>query len=142
MSMLCAIGGHEAGPGEVYNSGYWFSRCRRCGRDMIRAGGAWEMVPQGHRVVWRSGSGSHSHSLPTDFAHVLPVLHANANLPAAQPRFASWSRMLARSGQAAPARPEAPEAEPAYPLLLVLATIVGAGIHCLLGFGGRRREYS
>ena len=26
MSLLCALGGHEAGPDEVYNGGYYYSR--------------------------------------------------------------------------------------------------------------------
>jgi hypothetical protein len=60
MSLLCALGGHEAGPGEVCNGGYYFARCRRCRRDMIRCGAAWRMVPDGHRVVWRSGRCQHS----------------------------------------------------------------------------------
>ncbi|HEY0411996.1 MAG TPA: hypothetical protein VGD66_02495 [Allosphingosinicella sp.] len=143
MSILCALGGHEAGAGEVYNCGYWFSRCRRCGRDMIRAGGTWEIVPRGHRVVWRTGRGHHS--IPTDFAHALPVLHPAANLPMVRPRFASWSRQMVASRQAAPAPAgaaeavEAAEAEPYYPPLLVLAAIVGTSLQWLLGGGGRRR---
>jgi hypothetical protein len=140
MSLLCAIGGHEAAAGEVYNSGYWFSRCRRCTRDMIRAGGSWEVVPQGHRVVWRSGSGSHS--IPTDFAHVLPVIHADANLPAVRPRFASWNRWMVGTGKATREKPDAPEAEPHFPLLLVVATIVGAGLQCLFSLRGRDESYS
>jgi hypothetical protein len=140
MSILCAIGGHEAAPGEVYNSGYWFSRCRRCTRDMIRAGGSWEVVPQGHRVVWRPGSGSHS--IPTDFAHVLPVLHPDANLPVVRPRFVSWTRAMVGTGRAAPAKPDAPEAEPHFPLLLVVATIVGAGLQCLFSLRRRNEGFS
>ena len=138
MSLLCAIGGHEAAAGEVYNSGYWFSHCRRCTRNMIRSGGSWEVVPQGHRVVWRPGAGSHS--IPTDFAHVLPVLHADANLPMVRPRFASWARWMVGTGKAQREKPDAPEAEPHFPLLLVVATIVGAGLQCL--FSLRRRDES
>jgi len=140
MSILCAIGGHEAADGEVYNSGYWFSRCRRCSCDMIRAGGAWETVPQGHRVVWRPGFGNHS--IPTDFAHVLPVIHPSANLPIVRPRFASWSRMMVGGGNAPEAKRDAPEAESHYPLLLIAATIVGAGLQCLLSLTRRNASFS
>jgi hypothetical protein len=140
MSILCAIGGHEAAAGEVYNSGYWFSRCRRCTRDMFRAGGTWEVVPQGHRVVWRPGSGSHS--IPTDFAHVLPVLHPTANLPMVRPRFASWNRAMTDGRKAEQAKSDAPEAEPHYPLLLIVATIVGAGLQCLFSLRGRSAGFS
>ena len=138
MSILCAIGGHEAAAGEVYNCGYWFSRCRRCRADMIRTGGSWEAVPQGHRVVWRSGRGDHS--IPTNFAHVLPVLHPSANLPMVRPRFASWSRQMVGRKRKASATPIAPAEveEPQYPRLLVLAAIVGAGLQLVLSFGARR----
>jgi hypothetical protein len=144
MSILCAFGGHEAGPEEVYNSGYWFSRCRRCRRDMIRSGGSWDVIPRGHRVVWRSGRGSHS--LATDFAHVLPVLHPAANLPMVRPRFASWSRQLAPSllpakrrsaGAAAEATDATGAQEPPYPLLMVAALVAGA-LQLVFGLSRRR----
>jgi len=144
MSILCAFGGHEAGSDEVYNSGYWFSRCRRCRRDMIRTGGSWDVIPRGHRVVWRSGRGSHS--LATDFAHVLPVLHPSANLPMVRPRFASWSRQLAASkppamrpsaGACAEAMEAAGAQEPPYPLLMVAALVAGA-LQLVLGLSRRR----
>ncbi|MFL6857489.1 MAG: hypothetical protein ACJ8EB_06215 [Allosphingosinicella sp.] len=139
MSLLCRIGGHEAASGETYNSGYWFSRCRRCRRDMLRAGGGWALVPPGHRVVWRAGAGDHS--LATDFGHVLPIVHPAANLPMVRPPFASWSRSLvgrrAAATAGAGAEPEAAEreAKAPYPMLLVLATIVGTGLQCLFGVG-------
>jgi hypothetical protein len=140
MSILCALGGHEAGQGEVYNSGYWFSRCRRCERDMICAGGSWDTVPRGHRVVWRSGRGSHS--LATDYAHVLPILHPAANLPMVRPSHASWSRQLTASSRPlAPGRARAvepPEAEePGYALLAMAALLAGA-LHLVLGLYPRR----
>ncbi len=143
MSLLCALGGHEAGAGEVYNGGYYFSRCRRCERDMIRSGGAWQMVPGGHRVVWRSGR--HRHSLEPDLARVLPVLHRDSNLPAVRPRFASWSRDMVRlrrpgrsGGQPAAAQATAEREEPQYPALLVLAALVGAGLQLIFSLGSGR----
>lgn len=137
MGLMCAIGGHEAAPREVYNCGYYFSRCRGCGRDMVRAGGSWSLVPDGHRVVWKAGR--QSHSIAPDFAHVLPVLLATPQLPAAKTPFLSWSRSVAprRARTAARSVPtvEAQASEPQYPVLLVLATIVGAGMQLLFGFG-------
>src|SRR3954471_18987697 len=139
MSLLCTLGGHEAGPGEVYNGGYYFSRCRRCRRDMIRCGAAWQMVPGGHRVVWRSGR--HQHSMEPDLAGVLPVLHRDSNLPAVRPPFASWSRDMvrlrrrARKGPAAAAALAVEREEPQYPQLLVLAALVGAGLQLLFSLG-------
>lgn len=143
MSILCAITGHEADRREVYNSGFHFSRCRRCGRDMIRAGGEWRMVPGGHRVAWKAGC--HSHSIEPDYGRVLPVLHDQANLPAVRSGFLSWCRQLKRNVAAraaidadqAAAEQEARVNEP-YPRLLVLVALVGAGLQLLMGFSGRR----
>ena len=141
MSLLCALGGHEAGDGEVYNGGYYFARCRRCRRDMIRSGAAWQMVPSGHRVVWRSGR--RQHSLEPDFAGVLPVLHRDSNLPAVRPRFASWSRDMVRTRRPAAAKAaaavlDAEVEEPQYPRLLVLAALVGAGLQLIFSLGSGR----
>jgi hypothetical protein len=53
MPITCLLGGHNAFPSSVRNQGFMFSRCRCCGRDMIRSRGAWKRVPKGLRVVWR-----------------------------------------------------------------------------------------
>jgi len=144
MSLLCALGGHEAGPDEVYNGGYYFARCRRCERDMIRCGAAWRMVPDGHRVVWRSGR--RQHSLEPDLSGVLPVLHREANLPAVRPPFASWSRDMVRLRRSPPAAAAAVAAavereEPQYPRLLVLAALVGAGLQLIFSLGSGRGSF-
>lgn len=142
MSLLCALGGHEAGRGEIYNGGYYFARCRRCERDMIRSGGAWQMVPSGHRVVWRSGR--HQHSVEPSFAGVLPVLHREANLPAVRPPFASWSRDMVQLGRspsaagAASAEALLEKEEPQYPRLLIIAALVGAGLQLIFSLGSGR----
>ena len=83
MSILCRLGWHEADRNEVYNSGYYFGSCARCRRDMIRFGGAWQLVPAGHRVVWRTGR--NYHSIEPDYGRYLPVLVAEARLPALRP---------------------------------------------------------
>ncbi|HEX2763249.1 MAG TPA: hypothetical protein VHM92_05315 [Allosphingosinicella sp.] len=141
MSLLCALGGHEAAPGEVYNGGYYFARCRRCGEDMIRSGAAWRMVPEGHRVVWRGGC--RRHSLEPDLSGALPVLHRDANLPAVRTPFASWSRDIVlgrrrkRRGQNATAAIVERE-EPQYPAFLVVAALVGAGLQLIFSLGSGR----
>jgi hypothetical protein len=138
MSILCTLGGHEAGAGEVYNGGYYFARCRRCRRDMIRCGAAWQIVPNGHRVVWKGGC--HQHSLEPDLAGALPVLHRDANLPAVRPPFASWSRDLVRGKvRPSPAKAAVVEREePQYPRLLVIAALVGAGLQLIFSLGSGR----
>jgi hypothetical protein len=141
MNLLCALGGHEAGPATVYNGGFHFGRCRRCRCDMIRRGAQWRLVPAGHRVVWKEGR--HAHSLEPVWAEVLPILHRGANLPAVRPPFASWCRQLIRTdrrrrrpcpsagaAEATEANPDAP-----YPVFLVVAALVGAGLQLLFGFG-------
>ena len=142
MSMRCIIAGHRAGPGEVYNSGFHFSRCGRCGRDMIRSSGDWRVVPGGHRVAWKSGR--NMHSIEPDYARVLPIAVAETKLPMVRPSFASWSRQIARlrsRTQELPASEakEAREKEP-YPRLVVLAALFAAGLQLVFGFGGRHRE--
>jgi hypothetical protein len=138
MSLLCALGGHEAGSGEVYNGGYYFARCRRCERDMIRSGASWQLVPSGHRVVWRSGR--HQHSIDPTFAGVLPVLHREANLPAVRPPFASWSRDMVhlRQTRGPSAAAVLEQEESHYPRLLVIAALVGAGLQLLFNLGSGR----
>ncbi|HEX8261441.1 MAG TPA: hypothetical protein VF547_01050 [Allosphingosinicella sp.] len=141
MSLLCALGGHEAGAREIYNGGYYFARCRRCERDMIRCGAAWQMVPSGHRVVWRTGR--HQHSLEPDLSGALPVLHREANLPAVRPPFASWSRDMVKLRRAPAAAASAAAAvvereEPHYPRLLVFAALVGAGLQLIFSLGSAR----
>lgn len=51
--LLCALEGHRAEPRGQWNRGYCFSRCARCGRDMIRLGSGQWQVPKGYRVVWK-----------------------------------------------------------------------------------------
>jgi hypothetical protein len=138
MSLSCALRGHEAGAGEVYNGGYYFARCRRCGLDMIRSGAAWQKVPSGHRVVWRRGR--NQHSVEPSFAGVLPILHRESNLPAVRPPFASWSRDIVRLRRppAATAAAVLEKEEPHYPRLLVIAALVGAGLHMIFGLGSGR----
>ena len=87
MKILCRLGWHEADRGEVYNEGYYFSSCIRCSRDMIRFGGAWQLIPTGHRVAWRTGR--FNHSIEPDFGRFLPVLVAESRLPALRTRQAS-----------------------------------------------------
>ena len=85
MKILCRLGWHEADRDEVYNEGFYFSTCFRCHRDMIRLGGAWRLVPAGHRVAWRKER--RSHSAEPDPVTFRPVLIAECRLP--EPRTAS-----------------------------------------------------
>jgi hypothetical protein len=60
MSLLCRIGLHAAADeSAIWNSGHFFSRCARCGRDLVRrhSGRRWHAPPRGMRVVWRAREG-------------------------------------------------------------------------------------
>jgi hypothetical protein len=51
--LLCRWGRHAPEPDGLWNAGYCFTRCRRCGRDMVRSAfGEWH-VPRDYRIVWR-----------------------------------------------------------------------------------------
>ena len=146
MKLSCAIGGHGARGGEVYNSGYYFSECRRCGTTLIRAAkGDWSPVPMGHRVVW--GPGPRSHSLEADYAGVLPIAQLDeASLPALRSPFVSWSRSLTRlrgpaaatANGATPAGAREESGDYDYPRLLLLGLVLGAGLRMLLSLTGGR----
>jgi len=136
MNVGCAIAGHTADPGHVYNSGYYFSACRRCGRHLVRsAHGEWGPVPRGHRVVWKAGRSSHS--LEADYAGVLPVaLEAPAPL---RPRRTTGRALIRTKPRRAAAAGlvgaiEDQSQDYQHPRLLLAAVIVGAGLKLLLGF--------
>ena len=142
-SLQCAMAGHAPDSNAVYNSGYYFGACRRCGLTLIRcASGSWRNVPTGHRVVWKSGR--HSHSLEADYSGVLPIVQETASLPALRSPYVSWSRALirfksSREGQASVAAViEEEEGDYRYPGLLLAAVLFGAGLKMLLGFASTR----
>ena len=53
MSLLCSIGKHETAPSNVWNGGFYFSRCRHCEADMIGQGQGFIPVPKRYQVVWK-----------------------------------------------------------------------------------------
>jgi len=54
MPLFCELGWHRPEPVARWNSGYYFTRCARCGEDLVRtAYGRWQ-VPHGYRVVWQA----------------------------------------------------------------------------------------
>jgi hypothetical protein len=51
-SLRCRLGWHAPLKGALWNQGYYFSRCGRCGVDLVRTTySGWE-APRGQRVVW------------------------------------------------------------------------------------------
>lgn len=52
MRIKCILGKHEAIPSDVWNNGFYFSRCKGCECEMIRRHKTWRVVPKKMRVVW------------------------------------------------------------------------------------------
>ena len=53
MPILCSLGFHRPSPDQVWNKGWYFTSCARCGTDLVRTGsGKWH-VPKGQKVVWK-----------------------------------------------------------------------------------------
>ena len=145
MSMLCFIQGHSPSEEQVWNRGYSFSKCRRCRCDLIRSDGEWDVVPRGHRVVWRSGP--HAHARPAGYVRNLPMLYRDSRGGVPAPWFGGWYRhvlALAGGGTAEGLSPPAlarddPERDPKqYPYLLALAAVAGAGLQLVLAGRSRR----
>lgn len=53
MSIFCLLAGHKAVASNIWNDGYYFSRCRNCDCELIGRWGEWRRVPRGYKVVWR-----------------------------------------------------------------------------------------
>ncbi len=72
MNALCALRVHRPVIPGIWNRGIQFSRCGRCGHDLVATNGSWERVPPRYRVVWKSGL---EHSL-AGFPETAPPLLA------------------------------------------------------------------
>ena len=56
MKLACRLGLHRPRRPSLWNAGYYFSRCARCRRDLVKTPwGRWR-VPRGFRVVWKTPS--------------------------------------------------------------------------------------
>jgi hypothetical protein len=79
VSPLCNMGWHRVSADVRWNSGYYFSRCQRCGRDLVRTiYGRWH-VPRGYRVVWQPAAPAGS--LPLGLDRRVPAKRRPSNLP-------------------------------------------------------------
>lgn len=54
MPLTCELGWHSPDPLARWNHGYYFSKCTRCGRDLVRTAYSGWKVPKGVRVVWQA----------------------------------------------------------------------------------------
>lgn len=62
LPLLCALGRHKTDGLARWNAGYYFAKCKRCRRDLVRtAFTRWE-IPKGFRIVWQSDAAHHAGS--------------------------------------------------------------------------------
>ena len=79
LNPLCNMGWHRVSADVRWNSGYYFSRCERCGRDLVRTiYGRWH-VPRGYRVVWQKAAPAGP--LPSSLDRRAPGRQRPSNLP-------------------------------------------------------------
>ena len=52
VSLLCSLGRHRPAALPRWNDGFYFTRCERCGQDLVRTAFTGWHVPEGYRVVW------------------------------------------------------------------------------------------
>ncbi|HEX4738639.1 MAG TPA: hypothetical protein VH331_13865 [Allosphingosinicella sp.] len=81
MDLLCRTGRHSrTSESPVWNNGYWFSTCERCGCDLIRRGGGrWRAPPKGLKVVWKPRDAAQ-----IDWNGLIATRPARAEAPAAE----------------------------------------------------------
>ena len=57
-SLACLLKKHQPAAGEIWNHGFFFSKCSGCGKQLVRRRcSRWEEVPKGFKVVWRARKG-------------------------------------------------------------------------------------
>lgn len=62
LPLLCELGWHRPRPLARWNNGYYFTKCSRCGCDLVRTTyGGWQ-EPQGFRVVWQAHAPANSNA--------------------------------------------------------------------------------
>ncbi|HEY0147489.1 MAG TPA: hypothetical protein VGB70_00645 [Allosphingosinicella sp.] len=139
MTIQCLIRGHKAdAAAEIYNCGYYFSRCACCGTDMIRSGRDWREVPRGHRVVWKTSAAWHS--VEPDFSNHLPILHRDSGPPDVPQRRKPFGKSLVPSRAASDPQVDADEApeEAGAPGSFLIALALAAGLNLLFALRPRR----
>jgi len=119
MSLICELGWHKGDRLAPWNNGYYFSKCRRCRRDIVKGStGGW-FAPKGFRVVWQGTAPEHRrHGVLAEERHphdvgALPPAAAAVTAAAATAAAAAKSEPPAPPPLPEEAMPEAPEAVPA-----------------------------
>jgi hypothetical protein len=90
LPLLCALGRHKTDLLVRWNDGYYFTRCRRCGLDLVRTAFSGWTAPKRYRVVWQAeppASIEQVRSAPQAEAETPPVATSalESQTPAASP---------------------------------------------------------
>lgn len=54
LPLLCALGRHKTDLLDRWSDGYYVTRCRRCGLDLVRTAFSGWTAPKRYRVVWKA----------------------------------------------------------------------------------------
>lgn len=86
MSLVCKVRRHSAASTVISNAGYNFTRCTRCGVDLLELHGVWSLAPKGFRIVWKVSSALPPLQLsdPTTEADRTLLIAANDSEPSSE----------------------------------------------------------
>lgn len=108
LPLLCALGRHKTDGLARWNAGYYFARCTRCRRDLVRTAFTRWQIPKGFRVVWQDESGS---TTPAPEPSRQPAPQGQVEFPIREDaRFVDAGPVLAEPAEAGP-EPVMAEAE-------------------------------
>lgn len=105
MSLVCIVRRHSAASNVISNAGHNFTRCTRCGADLLERDGVWALAPKGFRIVWKVSSASSPLPVtgsPTEADRALPTAandgepYSKSDCLGAQPEAASFIDRRAR----------------------------------------------
>ena len=98
MSVLCKIGAHRSEAQPVWNNGFYFSACARCGCDLVRGiQERWRAVPKGFKVVWRQRPPGYPDWSAISEPEASPLIKRLARKAPSDADQVGLSRMLGRS---------------------------------------------
>ncbi len=110
LPLLCALGHHKTDGLARWNAGYYFARCTRCRRDLVRTAFTRWQIPRGFRVVWQG----EPNGIPASLAQV--GSHPGSSAPVEFPirDDARFMRPILATGDYAGSEVDARADEPAF----------------------------
>ncbi len=76
MRLVCKLNRHRAASTEITNQGIRFTRCSKCGSDLIKRATdvRWRAVPKGYVVRWRAHGRRRMDDMPRFADHAVQPL--------------------------------------------------------------------